>query len=1557
MNTEELYRRLLMDGKLPVDKASFTLDKAYLAGLAGAQLNTDKVRDSVAGYFPQGTVRLFQLNPFNPPPYGGRIRLQGWGHEPPFTDMTVVLEIWCEPVAFTGFELHLSLTAGLLPDHSWTLAGGFPFYLDSLLADLEFSAPNQQFPFLALNSHDNDEAKRPAGMLFNGLLAADSIKGSNPRLFFSSAAEGKYLPLFGSIAAFAEDEDVTVVAPYVSLYGGLPQGPDGPLGGLFAVENVQYVLKAAPRFSTATGRLEPSCNLTWTADLVVNVPAGDGGAAHRYQIPVGAEVYQAEGALRFWSDLSEGMALAWDVVAGFVPGCRLSLPTSDFQPQDSVTLTNLELLAEHKSDGSFELDWVSLNIETNQDTNRWVLVDNVLELNAIDIDVVIRNPATRPGINLALSGLFGIGQSGVLRLTADFDYAGDETDYGFSGQLIDNSEIDIIEILDHFVGHDQHPQLQKLAVRDFAFSVRPKAKLYQGEIQLEGEWTIPELPSFALRGVFFKLNHAGETQTEFQAVGSFDFAGARLFVSADYVSNGSGWTFAGGSYEQSKLPVGDWLAGVGELLQLPASAQLPAPLHGLQVYDFGVKFNTATKDFSFHATADFPIDGQVGVAGSAILTVRADLTQVPGKTAHDLTFGGSLKVLQRDFEVGFGSYAEGTSLLVASYSGAGADKVYLRSFVSEISPSVAELIPPDIHIGLDHVQLAFGKTGEVSKFLFGMELQAGLELSSLPLVGAALGRSQTLNVVFQLLAGNADFEVAEIQRINALSADAATKLAETKFDTASGKVKVNAALRMGDISEQLNLPLGTNIEQAAADGKPAGSTVPAIASSGAQGQLAVKWFNLQKNFGPVHFQRLGIGLSGQNLDFLLDAALMAGGLSISLQGLAAECALSELSSGEFKPTFHLNGLGVDFSSGALKIGGALLRMAEDEYDGALTIGYNKLAIEALGAYRTLKDPATQQEHPSLFVYALINYPLGGTVFFYVEGLAAGFGYNRTLKIPQLDQVAEFPLIKQAISPPSPPSTPMQVVEQLSASITPAIGEYFIAVGVRFNSFKNIEGFVLLSVLFGQHFEIDILGKASLIVPPRQTNPGKPPLVSASLALIARFVPDDGVLMIMAKLLPDSHVFSPDCHITGGFAFYSWFDKKHKGDFVLTLGGYHKDFKVPGHYPQVPRIGLNWQVDANLSVKADAYFALTPAALMAGGHLQAVWQRDHLKAWFIAGVDFLIGWQPYFYKGEIGVSIGASYTFKFFGWHTVSVELGAQLIVWGPPFSGVAKVHWFIISFDVTFGNQQRPAPKALEWWEFQKSFLPLNSDICTVTATAGKVARPTQSDKPTNANSATDLGAINPRQLVITVNSVIPITKPEGGLLSKPDEAAGVVVEPVLGIAPMNKPRAAWDMHQEIVIKHGGDDVSGHFKAVPIRRAVPASLWGEKMDPAERHQDLLPDAICGYDITVINPVQDHADAVEVAGDAADPHRQTLAAADSNASRKFAPAEDQKHRLDTVKQTLQDPTVRQTRQSLLRGLYAGSDGDCSSVTAASWLSEPVLMEWSATVGAVSHTRPN
>ncbi|HAA26836.1 MAG TPA: hypothetical protein DCE56_03055, partial [Cyanobacteria bacterium UBA8553] len=111
-------------------------------------------------------------------------------------------------------------------------------------------------------------------------------------------------------------------------------------------------------------------------------------------------------------------------------------------------------------------------------------------------------------------------------------------------------------------------------------------------------------------------------------------------------------------------------------------------------------------------------------------------------------------------------------------------------------------------------------------------------------------------------------------------------------------------------------------------------------------------------------------------------------------------------------------------------------------------------------------------------------------------------------------------------------------------------------------------------------------------------------------------------------------------------------------------------------PQVPRLGFNWQVDDHLTIKGDAYYALTPAALMAGGHLQARWESGPLSAWFNAGANFLIAWKPYPYEASISVDMGVSYTFEVYLWFTtihktISVDIGADLQIWGPDFSGIA----------------------------------------------------------------------------------------------------------------------------------------------------------------------------------------------------------------------------------------------------------------------------------------------
>src|SRR5205814_274776 len=80
------------------------------------------------------------------------------------------------------------------------------------------------------------------------------------------------------------------------------------------------------------------------------------------------------------------------------------------------------------------------------------------------------------------------------------------------------------------------------------------------------------------------------------------------------------------------------------------------------------------------------------------------------------------------------------------------------------------------------------------------------------------------------------------------------------------------------------------------------------------------------------------------------------------------------------------------------------------------------------------------------------------------------------------------------------------------------------------------------------------------------------LVSVELGLLARVSTKDGVVLVQAQLTDNSWLLFPTIRLTGGFAFASWFGGPNKGQFVLTLGGYHPSFHRDG-YPVVPRLGI------------------------------------------------------------------------------------------------------------------------------------------------------------------------------------------------------------------------------------------------------------------------------------------------------------------------------------------------------------------------------------------------
>ena len=93
-------------------------------------------------------------------------------------------------------------------------------------------------------------------------------------------------------------------------------------------------------------------------------------------------------------------------------------------------------------------------------------------------------------------------------------------------------------------------------------------------------------------------------------------------------------------------------------------------------------------------------------------------------------------------------------------------------------------------------------------------------------------------------------------------------------------------------------------------------------------------------------------------------------------------------------------------------------------------------------------------------------------------------------------------------------------------------------------------------------------------------------------------PREGIVLVQAQLTDNSWLLAPAVRLTGGFAFAAWFAGANRGQFVLTLGGYHPDFHRDG-YPVVPRLGIVWRIGSAISITGESYFALTSEALMAG----------------------------------------------------------------------------------------------------------------------------------------------------------------------------------------------------------------------------------------------------------------------------------------------------------------------------------------------------------------------
>ncbi|CCI20643.1 Genome sequencing data, contig C301 [Microcystis aeruginosa PCC 9807] len=790
-------------------------------------------------------------------------------------------------------------------------------------------------------------------------------------------------------------------------------------------------------------------------------------------------------------------------------------------------------------------------------------------------------------------------------------------------------------------------------------------------------------------------------------------------------------------------------------------------------------------------------------------------------------------------------------------------KITIKNLISALDEKIAELLPKGLQkqsIEFKNLMVIYRKENKTSKgqwlFVLDLDIATDITLGSLPVVGDLISDEvgkQKIVPSLRIVAASKAFSIKEIRVLNDKIPEVISPLPVPEKEDKDDKRSVPKGF---SLSGQLELPdaakiLSLSISPQQAEEEEEGELAPGGEDEDedqeedvTNSNLAV-WFDIDKTFGPFSLKQIGFQYDEEEdetakIAILMDAAIKISGLTLSCDDLGVKISLDNLT-----PSFKISGLGIEYKNPTVEISGALLRAEKEkngekytEYLGLASIKFNlagkSFGVSAIGAY------AYYDGEPSLFLYAVLHVTIVVDPSFIITGFALGFGYNRYLKVPSIDELLDFPLVAEAIEPTdSKFSDDNELITkklgEMDKYMPISIGSGFVAIGLKFTCFKMLDCFALLTVAFGDDFEINLLGIAKMKIPtPAKDSKNTSCILNMTMLLRARFSLSEGVISIEGQLASDCYILSPDCRLTGGFAVCLWVSGRHAGDFVITLGGYHPLFKKPAHYPTVPRLGFHWKVGDCLSLKGEKYFALCAHAIMAGGRLEANFKLGKLWANFVAEAHFLISWKPYYYEILVQIRIQAGY--GILG----PVSLGVQLHIWGPEFAGTATFRIIFVKVTVEFGDQSSRLPEPIDWESFQSSFLPpakstaqgssTAADVCSVVVNQGV----TKQLSPATTKEVAFV--VNPKELELVVNSAIP--SKEAFYKDTQDTKTLPVgnAKTDFGVRSMGIKKKQLDSSYNIKITReikAGDKSESvnvdydQFQFIPITQDVPTALWGD----------------------------------------------------------------------------------------------------------------------------------
>ncbi|MFH9425013.1 DUF6603 domain-containing protein [Streptomyces sp. NPDC017529] len=590
------------------------------------------------------------------------------------------------------------------------------------------------------------------------------------------------------------------------------------------------------------------------------------------------------------------------------------------------------------------------------------------------------------------------------------------------------------------------------------------------------------------------------------------------------------------------------------------------------------------------------------------------------------------------------------------------------------------------------------------------------------------------------------------------------------------------------------------------------------AGAGAGGGGAVVWVEVNKALGPLQVHRVGLvyTASAKRLAVLVDASLGAVGLVFDAVGLGLAVTLDKT----FAISGALDGLGLSYAAGPVKVAGALVRQEPPPeplkllIGGLLAVTTPQLGFLAAGMYGQLKDGRT-----TVFLIGQVTglHLLLGPVE--VTGFVGGLGYNSRLQLPErAEDVASYPLVAGIGDDSALPLSKgaAAVLKQLGELVTAAGDHLWIAVGAQFTVFKVVEASVVVALQVSPgDVMVALLGVARVRFPQTGT-----PYAGLTLGLRAVYRYATGELSVGGALDPaQSYVVSRDCKVTGAFAMCTWLPPSSRaGDFVISFGGYHPAYRPPAHYPQsLARIGIDWRPSDAVVVRGEAYAAVTPSMLQVGGALRVEYSSSRVSAWLRAHLDATVQWEPFRFEVDLGIEVGAEV--RFMGTHRV--ELEARLNLWGPPTGGVARLKLPVVpDVYVRFGAPRPAAAEALEWPDF-------HSRVLADAQPQLSVARGLVHEQPApGAAAGKDVPKAALGALVLSVRTPAPAThlRVQTGAASFVTKA-GAATQTV-GVRPMNKSAATAECTLTLTNQAGATLSLKEWAVTPASGKLPISAWG-----------------------------------------------------------------------------------------------------------------------------------